>query len=180
MQSTCGLHKRHDEQRTDTVPLWTSPACLQAQSPHPHLTHAFTYAHPKLQVWFTDTYHTSIPTCIIRRTFPHYSYHVYTLIHKNTMNEHLHTTKWEGPSHFHHNPISHTHSYSFPCFPCSIPHTARPPSLTCCTVCAHLSFLSCDTHTNTHFTLVSTHICLFTHKDAAGMLTTLKKSPLTL
>lgn len=140
----------------DKYPPAMDIACVPP-SPHPHLTRAFTYAHPKLQAWFTDTHHTSIPTCVTHRTFPHYSYHVYTLIYKNTINEHLHTTKWEGPSHFHHNPISHT--IHIPSLVSRVPYPTQPvphPSHAIQSVLTSRS--SVVTHTHTHiYTSEHTH-----------------------
>ena len=135
-----------------SCPLWTSPTCLQTQSPHPHTSiHKCTFQ--ITNVLYTHTHHTSTPTWVLHRTFPHYSHHSDTFIYKSTINACLHLAN-EGPSRVHRDPTSPTHSHStlWPlCSIAPIPHTLYKSIQSM----PRVSFL-----TVMH---IHTHLCQWTH-----------------
>ena len=157
----------------DAMNKWQIPARyghhLRASKPRVHiLTPAFTNAHSKSQMCFTHTHHTSTPTWVLHRTFPHYSHHSYTFICKSTINACLHLAN-EGPSHVHRDPTSPTHSHStlWPlCSIAPIPHTLYKSIQSM----PRVSFLTVM-HIHTHLCQwTHTHPCLPTGTLLAGWL----------
>ena len=147
---------------------------LHASKPTVHiLTPTFTYAHSKSQMCFIYTQHSSTPTWVLHRTFPHYSHHLYTLIYKSTINAHLHLAN-KGPSRVHHDPTSPTHSYATldPCAPCHtqpVPHPSHTVKIY--TVYASRLIPHCDAHTRFYASEhIHTHPCLPTGRLLACWL----------
>ena len=165
--------------RQISCPLWTSPTCLQTHSPHPHTNiHICTlqitnvlYIHTALQhtcLSFTQNF----PTLLSSLVYTHLQKHnkcTFTSCKQGTLT----CSSWP---HISHTFIRH------PRPPCSMPHTACPPSLTHCKNLYSLCLTSHSSLWCTHTLLCQwthTHPPLFTHRETAGLLTAMKRSPLT-
>lgn len=130
-----------------SCPLWTSPTCVQTQSPHPHTNiHICTLQITNVLYIYTALQHTylsftqNFPTLLSSLVYTHLQKHnkcTFTSCKQGTLT----CSSWP---HISHTFIRH------PRPPCSMPHRACPPSLTHCkiyTVYASCLIPHCDAHT---------------------------------
>ena len=155
--------------------LWTSPTCLQTQSPHPHTSiHKCTFQITNVLYTHTPHQHTylsftqNFPTLLSSFIYIHLQKHnkcMFTSCKRGTFA----CSSWPH--------ISHT----FTLYPLAPVLHCPHPSHTVQIYTVHASRLipHCDAHTHA-FMPVNTYTPLFTHRDTAGRLTAMKRSPLTL
>ena len=157
-----------------SCPLWTSPTCLQTQSPHPHTNiHICTCQ-------ITNVLYTHTTPAHILEFYTELS-HITLIalyIHLQKHNKCTFTScKWGTFSCSSWPHISHTFTlHSLAPVP-PYPHPSHTVQIY--TVYASCLVAHCDAHTHA-FMPVKTHTPLFTHRDTAGRFTAMKRSPLTL